>query len=112
MPEYTYHCNNCKLSFSIVCSISSYSDNVKCEKCGDSCGRDCSDYSSLSTTVKLAHSEIKTVGHLAQRNTENMSQDQKAELHAKHNEYKYDRPEQALPKGMTRIKKPPKPKWT
>lgn len=112
MPEYTYYCEKCQSSFSVICGISSYSESVLCETCNTPCGRDCSDYMSLSSAVKLADSEIKTLGHLAQRNTENMSEEKKIELKMQHNAYKYDKPEQALPSGMSRIKKPPKTKWT
>lgn len=112
MPEYSYFCEKCKQPFSVVCSISNYKEKCDCDLCGNLCSRDYEDLKTLNASVKLSDSEIKTVGHLAQRNTEKMSRDQRAELYVKHNEYKYDKPEQALPKGMTRIKKPPKTKWT
>lgn len=112
MPQYSYFCETCIKSFSEVSSISDYKEKLPCPYCKEFCSRDYNDLRSLSTSVKLSNSEIKTLGHLAQRNTENMSQDQKIDLHIKHNGYKYDKPEQALPKGMSRMKKTPKMKWT
>jgi hypothetical protein len=61
--------------------------------------------------VKLASSEIKTLGHLAHRNAETMSEDQKNELYRKHNSYKEVVPDKPLPKGMNRVNKPKKIKW-
>lgn len=113
MPEYTYVCNDCRKKFTIVCSIREYKENVKCEFC-DSIYTVRSyedDLSSISASIKLAKSEIKNLGHLAHRNTETMSEDQKNELYRKHNSYKEVVPEKPLPKGMKRIKKPKKIKW-
>lgn len=113
MPEYSYRCENCETTFSIVCSIREYADSQVCETCGAKCCRDyIEDLSTLNTSVKLGDSDLKTLGHLAQRNTDRMSEDQRNELYRKHNSYKEDAPEKQLPKGMSRIKKPPKVKWT
>ena len=46
------------------------------------------------------------------RNTERMSDDQKAALHAKHNAYKETPSTKPLPKGMSRLKKTKGIKWT
>lgn len=113
MPEYSYRCEICQTTFSIVCSMREYNENHLCDKCGSNCYRDyIEDLSTLNTAVKLGDSELKTLGHLAQRNTEKMSEDQRNELYRKHNSYKEDVSEKPLPKGMSRIKKPPKIQWT
>jgi putative FmdB family regulatory protein len=114
MPEYTYQCEDCSAIFSIVCSISEYGKkNVKCENCKSkhTYRRYVDDVSTLNTSVKKSDNELKTIGDLALRNTERMSDDQKADLYRKHNSYKETVPEKPLPKGMSRIKKPPKTIW-
>jgi hypothetical protein len=62
--------------------------------------------------VKKADSELKTIGDLANRNADRMSEDQKRSLYMKHNDYKEHKIEtKPLPKGMSYKKKPPKPLW-
>jgi hypothetical protein len=113
MPEYTYNCDKCDRVFTIICSISQYQDNVLCTKCNNQCIRAYNiDMPTIQGAIKLAASEIKTLGHLAQRNTETMTQDQKDELYRKHNSYKENAPEKPLPKGMKRLKKQNKIQWT
>lgn len=113
MPEYTYLCNSCCNKFSIVCSIRDYKESVKCSSCkSNSTNRSYEDdLSTISTTIKLSSSEIKTLGHLAHRNSETMSEDQKNELYRKHNSYKEVVSDKPLPQGMNRMKKPKKIKW-
>jgi putative FmdB family regulatory protein len=111
MPTYTYVCEDCKHKQEIFFSIKEYKEKTKCEKCGKICIRSYAD--DLITTnsfVRLADSEIKTLGHLAYRNTEKMSDDQKRELHNKHNSYKHETPKE-LPTGMTRLNKGTKTIW-
>lgn len=113
MPEYSYKCDSCLYRFSVVTSIREYQESIPCEKCKELSSRDyLEDLSSLNTSVKLGDNDLKTLGHLAQRNTERMSEDQKQDLYRKHNSYKEDVPDKPLPKGMSRVKKPPKIKWT
>lgn len=113
MPEYTYYCSCCKKNFERFSTLQNYTDVVKCSICNNMCGRNYSiDMPTINGSVKLATSEIKTLGHLAQRNTETMSQDQKDDLYRKHNSYKEEVPEKQLPKGMTRLKKQNKVQWT
>lgn len=111
MPTYTYVCEDCKHKEEVFLSIKDYTEKKKCSKCGNECVRSYAD--DLLTTnafVRLADSEIKTLGHLAHRNTEKMSDDQKRELHHKHNQYKYETPKE-LPAGMTRLNKGTKTIW-
>lgn len=113
MPEYTYYCDECDCNFSILSNISSYQDKIECSKCGALSSRAYGiDLPTIQGSIKLGVSEIKTLGHLAQRNTETMSQDQKDELYRKHNSYKEQVPEKPLPKGMKRLKKQQKVQWT
>lgn len=66
----------------------------------------------IASSVKKSDTELKTIGDLAKRNSERMSDDQKQDLHIKHNSYK-DNKEQTkeLPKGMQYTKKPQRPQW-
>lgn len=113
MPEYTYFCDKCKKNFSLIISIKKYKEETNCTECKSLCSRSYDiDLPTILGNVKLAASEIKTLGHLAQRNTETMSQDQKDELYRKHNSYKEDVSEKPLPKGMKRLKKQQKVQWT
>jgi hypothetical protein len=113
MPEYTYICNDCNSRFCIICSIREYKEHVECLNCKSlfTIRAYEEDLPTLNMSVRLASSEIKTLGHLAHRNSETMSEDQKNELYRKHNSYKEEIPEKPLPKGMKRIKKPKKIKW-
>ena len=70
----------------------------------------------LSSSVVKSDSELGTVGDLANRNRDRLTNDQKAALDHKHNEYKdhklKDELVKGLPKGMSRMAKPKyKPKW-
>lgn len=112
MPTYTYICNTCNKKFELFLSFSNYSENQQSPCCDSQSYRayvdDCAQSNGF---VRLADSEIKTLGHLAQRNTENMTNDQKQELYYKHNEYKNIESTKPLPKGMSRIQKGPKTIW-
>lgn len=110
MPTYTYACEQCSTKIEIFAHYSEYQKTIKCEQCGSECQRSLQD--DLTTGfVKLGDEEIK-LGHLAKRNSERFSDDYKAELKRKHYEYKDQEPTKELPKGMTRIPKQPKIKWT
>jgi len=66
----------------------------------------------INGSVKKSDSELKTIGDLANRNRDRMTNDQKNYLDKKHNEYKDQDLAKELPKGMSRIKKPKnKIKW-
>jgi putative FmdB family regulatory protein len=114
MPTYTYTCEKCNKNFELFFYIKDYEENPKCEHCRHSKTHRCyiSDVATQSASVRKSDSELKTIGDLANRNRDKLSDDQKIGLHQKHNEYKENQPEKPLPKGMSRIKKPPKIKWT
>jgi len=113
MPEYSFACEKCGNKFTIFSSIQNYSDKQKCTKCKSvkTIRLYIQDLSSLSTSIKKSDNELKTIGDLALRNSERMSEDEKINLYQKHNSYKEEQSKKELPKGMSRIKKPPKPKW-
>lgn len=50
---------------------------------------------------------IKTVGGIADKNREKMSDDEKIALYCKHNQYKHEYPDRPLPNGMERGKRLP-----
>jgi putative FmdB family regulatory protein len=114
MPTYSYRCEKCDKEFELFFHIKDYTEQPKCTECGSkkTYRSYISDVLTQSLSFKKGDSELKTLGDLALRNTERMSKDQKTHLHMKHNEYKEDKEEtKQLPKGMSRIKKPPKTKW-
>jgi hypothetical protein len=108
MPLYSYECNKntggCGHQFQLVSSMDNYNPSPPCSFCKRT-EFVCRDLlADLPTTnVKKSDNEI-TLGHLADRNTERMSEEHKQELTKKHNAYKYEEPTKILPKGMTRLR--------
>jgi putative FmdB family regulatory protein len=114
MPAYTFYCEKCKYKFEIICSIKDYSDKQRCEKCSNSRNvirAYTEDLLTINSSVKKSDSELKTIGDLANRNRDKLTDDQKLNLYQKHNDYKEGPGPSELPKGMTRMKKTPKTKW-
>jgi len=113
MPEYTYKCNECCKSFSVISSIRNYKEHPKCECGSKKTERQyIEDCQTINSSVRKADSELGTIGDLANRNRDKLSYDEKVHLHNKHNSYKEQTIEN-LPKGMEQIKKPKKKiKWT
>lgn len=109
MPEYTFVCTECRDIFSVFMPMKKYIPKQKCPVCKKTLSVHRhyeTDLSHITTSVKKGDDELK-IGHLAARNTERMSSDEKADLTRKHNEYKYQESEKELPKGMTRLGKDP-----
>lgn len=108
MPTYTYFCNKCNEPFELFYYIKEYQSNPICSKCLSKKTHRlyAADVATQYTSVKKTDSELKTVGDLAKRNTDRMSNDEKAYLKHKHNEYKENKPDAPLPTGMSRVKKP------
>jgi len=115
MPTYTYKCDKCKEKFELFAHFSDYSEHPKCIHC-KSTHTDRSyedDVINVSCSIKKHSSELKTIGDIANRNRDLLSDDQKMALYEKHNSYKDKDEPINLPKGMSKIKKPKtKPKWT
>jgi len=113
MPTYSYFCFACNKDFEIFSYISNYQEKPKCIFCKSKKTNRLYDKDVLTQfcSVKKSDSELKTIGDLAQRNSDKMSKDHKITLYQKHNDYKDNVPSKELPKGMSRMKKPKKPKW-
>lgn len=112
MPSYSYFCSKCNIVFEKFFYIRDYEEISGCDKCDERCSRHYeTDILSQSASVKKADSELKTIGDLANRNRDRMSEDQKVSLDKRHNEYKDQELAKELPKGMSRMKKPNKIKW-
>lgn len=113
MPTYSYSCEKCCKDFELFFFIKDYTSNPVCPHCEtkSTYRRYTDDVLTQNTSVKKADSELKTIGDLANRNRDKMSEDEKNALHIKHNKYKETESKKQLPKGMSRIKKQPKTKW-
>lgn len=114
MPTYTYFCPECNNQFELFFYIKDYNSSPKCPKCEKQNTHRLYDVDVMtqSASVKKCDSELKTIGDLAMRNTERMSDDQKAELYVRHNSYKEEKFEsKPLPQGMSYKKKQPRPIW-
>ena len=114
MPTYSYSCNKCKTDFELFFYIKDYVEQPKCSSCGSKSTYRlvAKDAATLNASVKKSDSELKTIGDLANRNRDRMSDDQKKHLSYKHNSYKENKIEtKPLPKGMKYVKRPPKPIW-
>lgn len=113
MPTYSYFCNDCQCDFEIFSHIKDYSEHAKCINCHqtNTDRRFIDDVVTQSSSVKKSDSELKTIGDLAKRNSDRLSEDEKIHLYQKHNAYKFEDSTKELPKGMNRVKKPPKIKW-
>ena len=103
MPTYEYHCTNCLKDFDIFQNIHDFVLVTHCPQCKQSTA--VMKFSTQDSFVKLAESEIKTLGHLAKRHTETMSADERASLHRKNTAYRREGPDKPLPPGMKRVKK-------
>lgn len=113
MPTYSYSCEDCLFSFENFYYIKDYTEKPVCPKCQktNTYRLYIQDISTQRASVRKSDSELKTIGDLANRNRDKLSDDQKTELYHKHNSYKEHKEEKPLPKGMTRIKKGKKTIW-
>ncbi len=113
MPTYSYLCEKCSCEFEVFFHIKDYQPSPRCTMCKSKNTHRMytKDVLSQSASVKKSDSELKTLGDLAMRNSERLSDDEKLHLHQKHNSYREDGPQKELPKGMSRVKKQPKTLW-
>ena len=113
MPTYSYYCNNCLSSFELFFYIKDYNDKPKCSHCNSlkTERKYIDDVITQNMSVKKSDTELKTIGDLAKRNADKLSEDEKIHLYQKHNSYKFEDSTKELPKGMNRVKKPEKTKW-
>jgi len=113
MPTYSYHCEKCQQHFELFFYIKDYIPNPECSLCGSSKTNRhyVADVLSQSASVKKSDSELKTIGDLANRNRDKLSEDEKSALYTKHNSYRESGEDAPLPKGMSRMKKGDKTIW-
>jgi putative FmdB family regulatory protein len=113
MPNYSYRCEQCYKDFELFFYIKDYIAQPKCIECQSqkTVRNYVADVITQVSTIKKSNSELKTIGDLALRNSEKMSDDQKHHLYLKHNSYKEQKDLKPLPQGMSRVKKQPKIKW-
>jgi putative FmdB family regulatory protein len=113
MPTYTYNCIKCNSKFELFFYIKDYVEQPECSICGSKKTQRSyvCDAITQSSSVRKSDSEYKTIGDLAKRNSDRLSQDEKIHLYNKHNSYKYEESNKTLPTGMSRIKKPEKTTW-
>lgn len=113
MPTYSYHCEKCEHNFELFFYIKDYIEHPCCAMCNsdNTIRRYTDDVVTQSASVRKSDTELKTIGDLAKRNSDRLSEDEKIHLYQKHNSYKEEQSTKELPKGMNRIKKPKKPMW-
>jgi putative FmdB family regulatory protein len=114
MPTYTYYCFNCDEQFEVFCHFSEYKETCECPVCKKNKDVNrlyCADAQTQFVSVKKSDNELKTLGDLALRNSERMSDDEKDHLFRKHNDYRLNESTKELPTGMTRVKPKEKIKW-
>lgn len=113
MPTYTYYCNNCKSEFELFFYMKDYVEKPACSCCKENNTQRqyVADVITQNASVRKSDSELKTIGDLAKRNSDRMSDDQKYSLYMKHNAYKDEKDLKPLPTGMSRMKKGSKIKW-
>lgn len=106
MPTYTFCCEQCSIVFDTFSTYKEYTGKAVCPQCSKE--TDVRDFRTdlPNGFVKLSDNQVK-LGHLASRNSERLSADEKEALRIKHNAYKYEEPHgiKQLPKGMTRMRK-------
>lgn len=113
MPTYSYFCPDCNTDFELFFHIKDYIEKPQCINCGktDTNRLYCKDVGTQVASVKKSDSELKTIGDLANRNRDRLSNDEKSALYHKHNSYKENQPDTPLPAGMSRMKKGVKTIW-
>lgn len=113
MPTYSYTCDSCNKDFELFFYIKDYQEQPCCEFCHKKKTRRLyiNDISTQMASVKKSDSELKTIGDLANRNRDKLSNDEKEALHRKHNSYRETPSDKPLPKGMTRMKRGDKIIW-
>ena len=100
MPLYTYVCPKCG-QFEKYLSFANYTEKVKCE-CGKLSHRDV--LSDADSVFAIGDGAPRTLGALADKNRDKMSNDEIIALRKKHNPHIYG-PKKELPKeGMRRLK--------
>ena len=112
MPEYSFFCESCSHKWSIVCSMSQYTDKQSCPSCRK---RKTVFRDFLADDVyggyNYSLSEVKTLGHYADKQTKKYG---KTKCEDMIGEFKTKKTQGGgeLPEGMRRLERPDsKPKW-
>lgn len=107
MPTYEFHCKKCKKNFEEFRSFKDFVEITTCPTCKKETATLVLGMPFIN--IRLATSEIRELGHLAARNSEVFSEDQKTMLTEKHKTKKDDAPRD-LPSGIKRAN--PKRKYS
>jgi hypothetical protein len=104
---YTFKCfedeDGCGHVFEVVMTPATYTADQQCPHCSSfSSVHRFYEVDEINSQVRLADSELKTVGHLAARNTEKFSEEQLAKINYEQNSYRFNREKKDLPRGMKR----------
>ena len=105
MPEYSYRCEGCAHKWSVVCGRSEYTDKKSCPSCRKrkTVFRDFAE-DQIHTSVTLSLSEVKTLGHYADKQAEQYG---KWKCEDMVRDFKTKKAEGGeLPDGMSRMEKP------
>lgn len=90
MPTYNFFCPKHK-SFELFRSFADYREEEPCPKCQKTCKRDYADLETISGSVITSDTDSRmTIGRLADRNKERLSNDEKMAIQYKNNEYLYN----------------------
>lgn len=103
MPTYSFLCEDCTNAFEINCFISDYDGVVKGMECPSCSSKNV--YRDYSTDKVSGQIKVQTLGMMAQKNSERMTDEQKAALNFEHKKYLYEEGNE-LPAGMKRARKP------
>jgi putative FmdB family regulatory protein len=101
MAIYTYYCNRCDLIVEIQKPIKEYCPQEKCPSCGeeDEMVRQFT-HDIVHISTRLAMSEIKKVGHYAERQTEQLGS---YELQAMRDDFVTKKEDKPLPPGFSKV---------
>jgi putative FmdB family regulatory protein len=103
MPLYDYECSNCKTIFEVRHPMMEEPEMI-CTECWLGTLQKVI-LTAPAFTIKLSRSDIKKVGHLASRNKERMSNDEKEHLDRKHGRKKVKQKRRFFDKYNTKTAK-------
>lgn len=109
---YTFECfsdeGGCGHLFEQVMSVSEYTDKQTCPQCKKrKCVHRSYVHDRVDGQVRLADSEVKTLGHLAERNTSKRSEEELARINYENNKYKFNKSENTPPGMKSVVKREP-----
>ena len=114
MPEYSYICEKCECSWSILCHRSKYKDKIKCPSCKKSkmVYRDFQE-DEFYAAYNYSLSEAKTIGHYADKQSKKLGKNKIEDMVREQKTKKVDTLSDKLPDGMQKMDRPnSSTKWT